>query len=271
LKKTLKEIAVTLLAIMLLILFLPVIIGYLLFKLVMTPVDYAKYKRSRYQQDFPRKYKWLMEPHIDNIPYTLVKESDLPIEYIKRKDEYDLPGYFIFKDALLNFSCPFFFDSQKRLLLCYPEDAGKAGSLGDDIDSDNTDDCLTLDEASSLFLDQLRENTSGRVCRKVVFFYEKTAVEENYEKGALEAMLLTDNFIIYEKDKLAEALEEFVRRESISSDTILCPYLGNNIDRGMCYDMQMIAHNAIKPEALPEINIDRERLSSLCDGCEGKI
>ncbi len=238
----------------------------------MTPVDYAKYKRTRYQHDFPHRYTWLREPHIDNIPYTVVKESGLPIEYIKRQDEYDLRGYFVYKDALLNFSCPFFFDPQKGLWICYPENADNAVlPVYDDVDPDNTDDCLTVEEASRVFLDGLRENTSGRECRRVVFFYEKTDVEENYEEGALEAMLLIDNFVIYEKDRFTEALAAFVERESTFSDTILCPYLGNNIDRGMCYDMCMIANNVIKPEALPDIDIDKERLLSCCEKCDGRI
>ena len=98
-----------------LIIFLPFFLLYLLFKLLSTPFDYIKYKKSRYQKDFPHKYTWLREPHIDNAPYTAIKENELPVEYIKWSEDYDIGGYFVYKDILLDFTEPFFFDEEKKL------------------------------------------------------------------------------------------------------------------------------------------------------------
>ena len=93
-----------------LILCLPFCFLFLFFKLLATPFDYIKYNRSRYQKDFPHKYSWLKEPHFDNAAYTAIKESALPVEYIKWSEAYDLCGYFIYKDILLDFTEPLFFD-----------------------------------------------------------------------------------------------------------------------------------------------------------------
>ena len=76
---------------------------------------------------------------------------------------------------------------------------------------------------------------------------------------------------MYQRDELAEAVGPFADCESSQSDTIRCPYLGRAIDQGVCYDMQMIANNVIKPKALPDIDIDKEKLLTLCRSCDGKM
>ncbi|MBP3348278.1 MAG: GNAT family N-acetyltransferase [Clostridia bacterium] len=50
-----------------------------------------------------------------------------------------------------------------------------------------------------------------------------------------------------------------------------CKYLGRCIDKGMCYDMQMIAMDCIKPSALTEIDIDKVLLNEVCKCCPNKI
>lgn len=57
-------------------------------------------------------------------------------------------------------------------------------------------------------------------------------------------------------------------REKAEEDYNLCPYLNKFIPIGMCYDMQLIADGYIKPSALPELELDRERLSLLCESCQ---
>lgn len=101
--KTKKRITEGLLIVLFAVMFiiaLPFLLVYLLFKLLATPFDYIKYTRSRYQRDFPRKYKWLREPHIDNEAYTAIKEADLPVAYIKWREDYELHGTFLYKDVV---------------------------------------------------------------------------------------------------------------------------------------------------------------------------
>ena len=194
------------------IIILPVFLLYLLCKIFITPYDYIRYKRSRYQKDYPKKYTWLSAPHMDNEPYTIIKENDLPVEYIKRYDDYDLNGYFIYKDILLVFDEPLFFDKEKEIYLCWiqRDDEDESSEFEEDRDEDNTDDCMTVEGTIEYILGEFHNNVSDHVCNCIVFFYEREYVKKNYEKDGLEKMLALDNFVVYEKGKLAKAIKDFV-------------------------------------------------------------
>ena len=193
------------------IIILPFLLVYFLYKLISTPFDYAKYKRSHYQKDFPHKYSWLAIPHIDNEVYTAIKENNLPIEYIKWREEYDLNGYFLYKDILLVFEEPFFFDKKKGMWLIWPGTSCDEESEDIDYeDYENTDDCLTVDEAKKYIIERFREDVPGRECNRVVLFYSRKNVENNYEEGGLEKMRELEDFIIYENGEFAEAIKKVV-------------------------------------------------------------
>lgn len=49
-----------------------------------------------------------------------------------------------------------------------------------------------------------------------------------------------------------------------------CIYLNELVDSGLCYDMQMICNGFIKPEALPNVEIDKEKLLACCNKCNHK-
>lgn len=200
-----------------LVILLPVLLVWFLFKILATPFEYIKFKRSRYQRDFPQKYKWLSEPHIDNKFYTAVKENDLPIEYIKWEEEYSSSGYFLYKDTLLEFHEPLFFDKKRGLWLFWPhenavEDMREDGEQNEDIDYDNTDDCLTVEEAKEYFLEQFRNNVAGRACNRVVFFYARENVKKQYGNAALDAMRELEDFVIYEKNAPGKVLRQYVTK-----------------------------------------------------------
>ena len=57
-------------------------------------------------------------------------------------------------------------------------------------------------------------------------------------------------------------------REKIESEYRYCSYLEEYINDGLCYDLQMITGNYIKPSALPEINIDKEKCAKCCTECK---
>ena len=196
------------------ILFLPFLLLYLLFKILATPFDYIKYKRSCYQQDFPHKYKWANEPHTDNEPYTAIKKNNLPVEYIKWHEDYDMLGYFVYQDTMLVFHEPLFFDEEKGLWLWWPgekeeEPTTEESENEESYDADNTDDCLTVEDLKEFLLDDFCNHISGRECKKVVFFYSRKNVEKLWKAG-LEKMRELDDFIIYEKGQLAEAIQKMI-------------------------------------------------------------
>ena len=49
-----------------------------------------------------------------------------------------------------------------------------------------------------------------------------------------------------------------------------CAYLDGFIDSGLCYDLNMICNGFIKPEALPNVEIDKEKLCECCNKCNHK-
>ena len=200
------------------IIFLPFFLLYLLFKLLSTPFDYIRYKRSRYQKDFPHKYTWLREPHIDNAPYTAIKENELPVEYIKWSEDYDIGGYFVYKDILLDFTEPFFFDEEKKLFLCLSDskDAEEVSydesddSQDTELKETNADECLTVDGMKELILGLFRDNAPNRECNRIVFFCSRRNAERDYKEEGLNAMRALDDFIIYEKGELAKVIKDFI-------------------------------------------------------------
>ena len=200
------------------IIFLPFLLLYLLFKLLSTPFDYIKYKKSRYQKDFPHKYTWLREPHIDNAPYTAIKENDLPVEYIKWSEDYDIGGYFVYKDILLDFTEPFFFDEEKKLFLCLPgsRDAEEVSydesddSQDTELKETNADECFTVDGMKELILGSFRVDVPNRECNRIVFFCSRRNAERDYREEGLNAMRELDDFIIYEKGELAKVIKDFI-------------------------------------------------------------
>ena len=101
---------------------IPIGLFLLIFKLIAMPFNYYKYKHSQYQKDFPHKFDFLDPFHIDNIPYSIIKENQLPIQYIKWSEKYDMYGYFIYKDILLDFTEPFFFDPETNTFAFNPEE-----------------------------------------------------------------------------------------------------------------------------------------------------
>ena len=76
-KHWLNSIGSSIFAYILIIIFLPICLLLFIGAILYTPIDFIKFKRSTYQKDFPRKYKWLCGRHTDNGIYTTIKENTL--------------------------------------------------------------------------------------------------------------------------------------------------------------------------------------------------
>lgn len=190
---------------------LPLAILVLLFKLFSTPFDYVKYKKSRYQLDFPHRYTWLSEPHKDNIPYTVIKENEFPIEYIKWSEDYATCGYFVYKNVLLDFTEPFLFDEERKIFIqLQSEIESEENGNNETSEEDNIGKCLALEEAKELMLARFRANVPNRECNRIVFFCSRKKIERDYKEAGLSAMRKLEDFIIYEKGKLADAVKDFL-------------------------------------------------------------
>lgn len=190
---------------------IPVGLFFLIFKFITMPFNYYKYRHSQYQKDFPHKFNFLDPFHVDNIPYSIIKENELPVEYIKWSKEYDMYGYFIYKDILLDFTEPFFFDSETSTFTFNPEEEAEEKTEDDNNqDIDDVENCLSVEETKVFVLNDFYNNIQKRECKQVVFFYSQEKLEKAHGKFALEKMSDLSDFIIYKKDTLLQVLKEFV-------------------------------------------------------------
>lgn len=201
-KKILQNLAYYLL----ILLFIPFVILFAIGCLLYTPVDYLLFKKSLHQRDFPRRYSICLGRHSDNEAYTVIKESGLPIDYVIHPDNYDLSGYFIYKDTLLVFGEPLFFDEEKGLWLGESE-------IRDGCEEDEENCCkdsLTVDGIKEELLNGLAELMPDRVCNKVIFFMQRNRTESNYGKKATDILKADDGFVLYEKGCLSNAILDFI-------------------------------------------------------------
>ncbi|MBR6782342.1 MAG: hypothetical protein IKM33_04005 [Clostridia bacterium] len=211
-KNVIGNIFSTIFVCILLVIFLPFCLLWLIGYILYTPIDYIKFKRSAYQKSFPRKYKWLCGRHVDNRIYTIIKENNFPISYLRFYDDYELAGDFLYKDIALNFSQPFFFDEKKEEWLFWPrtDNENETEDPEDAEFEDNTDNCMTEEESREYILGQFKEQYPNVACTQMVFFYENKFVKSVYGDLALKKMQQNDSFILYQKGKLKEAIQEFI-------------------------------------------------------------
>ncbi|MBR3878534.1 MAG: hypothetical protein IKJ24_00285 [Clostridia bacterium] len=214
-KETFGDKAINALIFIFFIILLPFVILYLIYKLLTIPFDYARYKKSLYQRDFPHKYTWLREPHVDNEVYTAIKDNNLPVDYIKQSEEYDRRGYFVYKDILLDFGDPFFFDEEeKQFFYCVENDEPVPVEVteGEDAENSDCDQRLTVEEAKAFLLNKFSDDVEGRECRRIVFFCSRRDAELSlsYEEDGMNAFRELDDVILYEKGGLAKAIKDFI-------------------------------------------------------------
>ena len=215
----------------LLILLLPILIVFclvpvLLIELIRTPIKYKKYKFSRYQIDFPKKYSWLDEPHFDNEAYTAVKENNLPVSYLKWSDNYSSAGYFSYNGILLYFCEAFCFCVEDNQIYFHSEHLNIAedpmyytykAEICDD-NGEYIEQNIPLEEAIKLSLEHYNYHASkieNQTCERMVFFC--TINDKAYEhksrssyRDLIDSMRKMDCFVLYKSDELATAIKEFI-------------------------------------------------------------
>ncbi len=225
LKNLLENVGGFLLFVLALLILFPLMLLVLLGALLCTPFDYIQFKRSRYRRDFPSKYRWLSGEHADGRVYAIVKEANLPIDYL-RPESFDpeFHGYFLCGDTLLNFSHPLFFEEKSGRWLLWagkPDDDGgeengdtdnNETADADEDDEVNYDDCLEFSDAGAFCAEQFCEYFPQRACNRAVFFYEREATKQEYGAAALEILEHTDGFVVYSKKHLRDAIADFTNQ-----------------------------------------------------------
>lgn len=100
------------------------------------------------------------------------------------------------------------------------------------------------------------------------FFRTKKVTKYRMKKIAdmTDYEVISSCHIYCEENNLVSEWKEF--SEKVESEYHYCSYLKEYVDDGLCYDLQMITSNYIKPSALPEINIDKEKCAICCSECK---
>lgn len=199
------------------IILLPIIVPasfiVLIYQILYTPIGYYKFKTSLYQKDFPTEYKWLDGVHQDNDIYTFIKENQLPIQYFKYYEKYDLSGLFLYKDVLLDFSEPFLYDDESKVWCVLPEDDESAeddAAGTETIDHSNDYEIFTVDGWKESQIMEFKEKFPDLSCNNIVFFYNKKRILRWYDEEALNIMKDLDGFILYEKGELEKAIKDYI-------------------------------------------------------------
>ena len=217
-KQRLGDFASWLLMVVCLIIMTPILLVGLVCYLLYTPIDYIRFKSSRYRKDFPGKYTWLCGKHLDNLVYTIVKKNDLPVSYYQNQDDKELRGYFIFRQTWLCFHNPFFFDAEKKEWLLWLGPAHEDAVEDGEVEEDDADSCVTVEEWIAEAVENAMRCVPGEQCKNVVFFCERKKQEKNYGIEAVDQMKAMDCFVVYEKGELEQAIINYVRRSPLETD-----------------------------------------------------
>ena len=108
----------------LMLLFFPIILLFMLFILIATPFDYLKYKRTRYYKDTKEKYSLFCATSYYIKLYDLIKEENLPIDYYRYNNGSFITGYgfFVYKDILILSGYVLCHDEEKNIWLVETDD-----------------------------------------------------------------------------------------------------------------------------------------------------
>ncbi len=144
------------------ILFIPVVILFLLWLLIVTPIDYFKYKRTRYYKDTKEKYSWLCTSSYYITLYELIKKENLPIDYYRCNDMFAGYGFFVYKDIIILNDYELCYDEERNIFTAEIED--EYVDIRDDVEN-------TINECNKL----LKKD----VCKKAIVLIDKELFNEH--------------------------------------------------------------------------------------------
>lgn len=186
----------------LIIIFLPFILLFIIGAFLFMPIDYLIFKRSRYHRDFGGKYKFLAGAHFDNRLYTIIKKEKLPVLYAKGSCSYDSMGYFFTGKTLITMRNFPVFD--KKTETWYANDIKQTAQYN----AEPTP--INLAEMEEKYLREFSSAVPGVSCDKVIFLIEKKRAQRKYGKAAIEAAKNYPMLAVYEKRKLKCAVLDII-------------------------------------------------------------
>lgn len=194
--------------VMLLIFLLPGGFFILCGMLLLEPLRYIRLRRSRYHRDFPTRYNFPCETHPDSLPYGIIKESNLPIDYRKHPRSYELCGYFLCGGTVLCFSEPFVYVKEQD---CWLTDFEYAELIGGDTDTDPTSaDGVPYDEETEV-LEDLYSTFPDVHCDRVVWFVRSDKIKNAH---ARELLAQRNDVVLYTQKTLEDTLRNWIQKQS---------------------------------------------------------
>ena len=145
------------------VLFLLVGILFILVLVVITPVDYLKYKRTRYYKDTKERYSWFgASSHYVGF-YEMIKKANLPIDYY-RYDNIPVAGYgyFVYKDTLILSDYDPYYDEEGNVWQVMVED-----------------EYVDLAEDVRNAIDRCNELLKAEVCKRAVVLIDKDLLAQH--------------------------------------------------------------------------------------------
>ncbi len=184
--------------ILIILLFSPLLLFIFLCVAIYTPFNYIQFKTSRYHKDFGGKFSFTrFGVHWDNKYYTIIKKNNLPIEYLKFDESYESLGRFVYRNSLLIFDSPLWYNEER------------SEWVSEDYDNEDNEAIFTLEETKQEYLKFFHEKFPERKCNDVVFFMEKKSFKKHSSKATLRSAKEIDCFVVYE-GKLVDTLKKFV-------------------------------------------------------------
>lgn len=176
------------------IVFLPVVLLVLLCFILYTPVDYVKYRRSRYRKDTGVRYTWLAGVSCYVRLYDLIKRENLPIEYYRGTEEPTTYGFFLYGDTLILNDYdpdPHYVAEQDAWLV--------------EIEDEYVDIAKDVDEVIARCNEKLGTNR----CQKAVVLIDRDVWEEHPE-----AHYERVEFLATDGDADAESIKEWIKAKN---------------------------------------------------------
>lgn len=192
----------------LIIVLIPILLIAVLWLLLMTPIDYIRYKRSPYYKDLRKKYTFAVCYNDTYVLYNLIKKSEIPEIVYHPKEENDPCGYFTLFDILLiyDLSTTIYYEKKKDgFYLIAPEEEASDGNENGDEDNE-----ITLAEYTEHLLLDAQKDLPDIPLTRSLFLYDDESASKQEKACILREPLLLPYTT---SQKLHLALFELVSRE----------------------------------------------------------
>lgn len=165
------------------------VVGVLFFAwcVLKTPVDFIRYRNTRYYKDTKKKYHWLTGDSYTVCVYECIKNEGLPIDFIRSGEEaFSGSGFFAYGNTLLITEYP----------LCYDYET-EVWTIGE------KDESVNLEEVVQRDIQACNELMGNAILNRAVIITDDEILEEMEIPENIEVLTV-------EKKELLLALQKYI-------------------------------------------------------------